>query len=115
MFFRLDYYLGYVKLYNIRYGLSLNYKETKEITMSGRFITIIVLIAIVFIYVLYNTQSVGVKFLFWETHASKALITLGSFLAGIILGFVLAKIDQFNKERKRKALQKQSEQEEERG
>jgi uncharacterized integral membrane protein len=82
--------------------------------MSGRFITIIVLIAIVLIYVLYNTQSVGVKFLFWETKAPKALITLGAFLAGIILGFVLAKIDQFNKERKRKALQKQSEQEEER-
>ena len=53
--------------------------------MSGRVITIIVLIAIVFIYVLYNTQSAGVKFLFWETHAPKALITLGSFLAGIIL------------------------------
>jgi uncharacterized integral membrane protein len=81
--------------------------------MSGRVITIIVLIAIVLIYVLYNTQSVGVKFLFWETNAPKALITLGSFLAGIILGFVLAKIDQFNKERKRKALHKQSEQEEE--
>jgi hypothetical protein len=94
MFFRLDYPLSCVKLYNVRYGLSLNYNETKEITM-------------------YNTQSVGVKFLFWETHAPKALITLGSVLAGIILGFVLAKIDQFNKEKKRKSLHKQSEQEEE--
>jgi uncharacterized membrane-anchored protein YhcB (DUF1043 family) len=37
---------------------------------------------------------------------STALITLGSFLAGIILGFIIAKINQFNKERKKKALQK---------
>jgi uncharacterized integral membrane protein len=79
--------------------------------MSRRFITFIVLIVIVFIYVLYNTQPVEVKFLFWETQISKALISLGSFLAGIILGFIIAKIDQFNKEKKRKALQKQREKE----
>jgi len=79
--------------------------------MSGRVITLIVLIAIVLTYVLYNTQPVGVKFLFWETEVSTALITLGSFLAGIILGFIIAKIDQFNKERKRKTLQKQQKKE----
>jgi len=81
--------------------------------VSGRVITLILLIAVILTYVLYNTQSVGVKFLFWETEVSKALITLGSFLAGIILGFIIAKIDQFNKERKRKSLQKQQEQQEE--
>ncbi|MEJ2068388.1 MAG: LapA family protein, partial [Deltaproteobacteria bacterium] len=64
--------------------------------MSGRVITLIVLIAIILIYVAYNTQPVGVKFLFWETHISTALVTLGSLLAGIILGFIIAKIDQFN-------------------
>jgi len=83
--------------------------------VSGRVITLIVLIAVILTYVLYNTQSVGVKFLFWETEVSKALITLGSFLAGIILGFIIAKIDQFNKERKRKTLQKQQEQQQEEG
>jgi uncharacterized integral membrane protein len=79
--------------------------------MSGRVITLIVLIAIVLIYVAYNTQPIGVKFLFWETQVSTALVTLGAFLAGIILGFIIAKIDQFNKERKRKALKKQEEKE----
>jgi uncharacterized integral membrane protein len=79
--------------------------------VSGRVITLILLSAVVLTYVLYNTQPVGVKFLFWEAEVSKALITLGSFLAGIILGFIIAKIDQFNKERKRKALQKQLEKE----
>jgi len=70
--------------------------------MSGRVITLIVLVSVMLIYVLYNTQPVGVKFLFWEAEVSKALITLGSFLAGIILGFIIAKIDQFNRDRSKK-------------
>lgn len=74
--------------------------------MSGRVITLIVLIAIVLIYVAYNTQPIGVKFLAWEAQVSTALVTLGSFLAGIILGFVIAKIDRFSKERKQKEPQK---------
>jgi uncharacterized integral membrane protein len=74
--------------------------------MSGRVITLLSLIAIIIIYVAYNTQPVGVKFLFWETQISTALVTLGTFLAGIIIGFIIAKIDQFNKQRKQKALKK---------
>ena len=76
--------------------------------MSGRVITLIVLIAIVLTYVLYNTQPVGVKFLFWKAEVPTALITLGSFLAGTILGFIIAKIDQFNKERSKKRSKKDS-------
>ncbi len=74
--------------------------------MSARVITLIILVAIILIYVLYNTQPVEVKFLFWETKISKALITLGSFLAGIILGLVVAKIDQFRKGRQKRTVQK---------
>jgi uncharacterized integral membrane protein len=74
--------------------------------MSGRVITLLILIAIIIIYVAYNTQPIGVKFLFWETQISTALITLGSFLVGIILGFIIAKIDQFSKERKKKSQKK---------
>jgi uncharacterized integral membrane protein len=83
----------------------------RKIGMSGRFITFIVLSCIVFIYVLYNIQPVAVRFLFWEAQVSKALISLGSLLAGIILGFILAKIDQFKKVRKKKAPQRQREKE----
>jgi uncharacterized integral membrane protein len=78
--------------------------------MSGRIITLSVLTCLI-IYVLYNTQPVGVKFLFWETELSKALITLGSFLAGIILGFIIATINQFNKQKKRKTRQKRQKKE----
>jgi uncharacterized integral membrane protein len=71
--------------------------------MSGRVITLLILIAIIIIYVAYNTQPIGVNFLFWETQISTALVTLGAFLAGIILGFIIAKIDQFTKQRKKKS------------
>ena len=73
--------------------------------MSGSLITIMVVIIIVGIYVVNNVQPVEIKFLFWETQISKALLTLLPFLGGIILGFVIAQIDRFKKER-RKARQK---------
>ena len=74
--------------------------------MSGRIITLLILIAIIIIYVAYNTQPIGVKFLFWETQISTALVTLGAFLVGIILGFIIAKIDQFYKQRRKKSRNK---------
>ena len=74
--------------------------------MSGRVITLLILIAIIIIYVAYNTQPIGVKFLFWETQISTALVTLGAFLVGIILGFIIAKLDQFYKQRRKKSRNK---------
>jgi uncharacterized integral membrane protein len=73
--------------------------------MSGSLITIMVVVIIIGIYVVSNIQPVEIKFLFWETQVSKALLTLVPLMAGIILGFVIAQIDRFKKERK-KARQK---------
>jgi uncharacterized integral membrane protein len=74
--------------------------------MSGGLITIMVVVIIIGIYVVSNMQPVEIKFLFWETQVSKALLTLVPLMAGIIVGFVIAQIDRFKKERKRKASQK---------
>jgi uncharacterized integral membrane protein len=74
--------------------------------MSGSLITFIIVVIMIGIYVVSNIQPVEVKFLFWETQVSKALLTLVPLMAGIILGFVIAQIDRFKKERKRKARQK---------
>jgi len=74
--------------------------------MSGSLITLMVVVIIIVIYVVNNVQPVEVKFLFWETQVSKALLTLLPLLGGIILGFIIAQIDRFKKERKRKARQK---------
>jgi uncharacterized integral membrane protein len=73
--------------------------------MSGGLITIMVVVIIIGIYVVSNMQPVEIKFLFWETQVSRALLTLVPLMAGIILGFVIAQIDRFKKER-RKARQK---------
>jgi len=73
--------------------------------MSGSLITIMVVVIIIGIYVVSNIQPVEVRFLFWETQISKAVLTLVPLMAGIILGFVIAQIDRFKKER-RKARQK---------
>jgi len=73
--------------------------------MSGGLITIMVVVIIIGIYVVNNMQPVEIKFLFWETQVSKALLSLIPLMAGIIVGFVIAQIDRFKKER-RKARQK---------
>lgn len=72
----------------------------------GRLIAAIVLLLIILTYVLYNTRPVAVRFLFWEMELSTAVVTLGSFLAGIIVGAVIVKIDSLTKSRKKRALQK---------
>jgi uncharacterized integral membrane protein len=74
--------------------------------MTGSLITLMVVIILIIIYVVGNIQPVEVRFLFWETQVSKAVLTLVPFMAGIILGFAVAQIDRFKKEKKRKARQK---------
>jgi uncharacterized integral membrane protein len=71
--------------------------------MSGSLITLMVVVIIIIIYVVGNIEPVEVRFLFWETQVSKAVLTLVPLMAGIILGFAVAQIDRFKKERKRKA------------
>ena len=77
--------------------------------MSGSLITLMVVVIIILIYVVTNIQPVEVRFLFWETRISKALLTLVPLMAGILLGVIIAQLDQFQKKRKRKGPQKQEE------
>ncbi len=69
--------------------------------MSGSLIAIMVVVIIIGIYVVSNIQPVEIRFLFWQTQISKAVLTLLPFLGGIILGFVIAQIDRFKKERRK--------------
>jgi uncharacterized integral membrane protein len=73
--------------------------------MSVSLITLMVVVIIIVIYVVGNIQPVEVRFLFWQTQVSKALLTLVPLMVGIIVGFGIAQIDRFKKERK-KARQK---------
>jgi len=57
-------------------------------------IVFIIIVALVLIYIGGNLEPIEVRFLFWHTQASKALVTLGALFAGVILGIILTKIDQ---------------------
>ena len=47
------------------------------------------IMAILFIaFVLQNTQVVEVRFLFWQTEASRALILAGTFALGLVSGWL---------------------------
>lgn len=61
--------------------------------MKAKLIVSIVILACVLLYTLQNTESVSISFALWSLSASKAIVTLGTFLVGIVFGFVLGKLD----------------------
>jgi uncharacterized integral membrane protein len=50
----------------------------------------IILIAVVLIFVVQNTQVVEFQFLLWTFSISRALMLFGTLAVGIIAGFLLA-------------------------
>ncbi len=48
-----------------------------------------ILVILVVIFVLQNTQVVEARFLAWEVSMSRSLMLLGTFLVGIIAGWLL--------------------------
>ncbi len=65
-----------------------------------RLIAIVVILIVVLIYVLQNSEVVSVKFLFWNTEVSKAVLSLGTFLGGVVVGFLAFALAKFRKSRK---------------
>ena len=55
----------------------------------GKTIIFAILIAIVIVFVIQNTQVVDVRLLAWKVSMSRALMLLGTFLMGIIAGWLL--------------------------
>jgi uncharacterized integral membrane protein len=51
-----------------------------------------ILVVLVLVFVIQNTQVVEVRFLFWEVSMSRALMLLGTFLVGIIAGWLARRI-----------------------
>ncbi len=48
-----------------------------------------ILVALIIIFVLQNTEMVEVKFLIWKVTMSRALMLLATFLVGVASAFVL--------------------------
>lgn len=62
--------------------------------MTAKLLTILVILALVLVYTLQNTEQVEIAFYPWKAQVSKALLTLGMLLVGIVIGFILGKVDR---------------------
>ena len=64
-----------------------DYKEggTK---MTPKRIALLVCIVLFAAFIVQNAQVVEVRFLFWRTEASRALVLLGIFILGLISGWL---------------------------
>jgi putative membrane protein len=56
--------------------------------MTPKRIVFLVLALLFATFVIQNAQVVEVRFLFWSTQASRALVLLGTFILGLIVGWV---------------------------
>jgi len=57
--------------------------------MSAKLIGIIVLLVVIVIFALQNTQPVALKFLFWGIETSAVLSILISFMIGFLVGWLV--------------------------
>jgi putative membrane protein len=56
--------------------------------MTPKRIAFLVLALIFAVFVAQNAQVLEVRFLFWSTQVSRALVLLGTFILGLIVGWV---------------------------
>jgi len=57
--------------------------------MSAKVISLIVLLILLVIFSIQNTQPVAVKFLFWEFSTSAVVSILASFIIGFLVGWLI--------------------------
>ena len=57
--------------------------------MNSKMIGLILLLLILLVFALQNTQTVAIKFLFWEVTTSAVLTILISFVLGVLSGWLI--------------------------
>ena len=60
--------------------------------MTPKRIVFLVLGLLFATFIIQNSEVVQVRFLFWGTQASRAIILLGAFILGIIVGWVSGRV-----------------------
>ena len=60
--------------------------------MSPKRIVFLVLGLLFATFIIQNAGVVQVRFLFWSAQASRAIILLGTFVLGIIVGYVAGRV-----------------------
>jgi uncharacterized integral membrane protein len=56
--------------------------------MTPKHIVFLVIALLFVTFVVQNAQVVEVRFLFWKTGASRALVLLGTFVFGLVVGWL---------------------------
>ncbi len=65
--------------------------------MSAKVIAIIVLLVLLLIFAIQNTQPVVFNFLFWQISTSSVISILVSFIIGLLTGCLLMMIGRMKK------------------
>ncbi len=65
--------------------------------MSAKLIAIIVLLVLLLVFAIQNTQPVVLNFLSWQIFTSLVLSILGSFVIGLLTGCLLMMIGRMKK------------------
>ena len=60
--------------------------------MTPKRIVFLVLGLLFATFIVQNSDVVQVRFLFWGTQASRALVLLGAFILGVIVGWVAGRV-----------------------
>jgi len=55
----------------------------------GKTIVFVILAVLIFLFVIQNTQVVETRFLVWTISMSRSLLLLGTFIIGVIAGWLL--------------------------
>lgn len=55
--------------------------------MKIKHVIILILLILCFIFIIQNAQNVEVQLLFWKVFMSRALMLLGTFIIGFIVGW----------------------------
>ena len=57
--------------------------------MKTKIIIIVILAILLIIFVLQNTENVGIKFWFWELNIPRALLLFVCFAMGLVMGLII--------------------------
>lgn len=56
--------------------------------MRWRLIVILVLLVLLVVFTVQNYEIVSIHFLFWSFQTSRAIILLGAFIVGVLVGLI---------------------------
>ena len=60
--------------------------------MTPKRIVFLVLGLLFATFIIQNSEVVQVRFLFWDAQASRALVLLGAFILGVVVGWVSGRV-----------------------